>query len=669
MQVAALQYTGWPVAGRRRIGAGAITFAAVALLTLLVELALVERKYAIFGGGFGQSRTLDAAPEIAAFFIGLLTAHLLLLYGIYRLLRRLHGTSGGTPLFYFNFLFLVPGAAFLVLGAKFKLLSYFSDALSFEIIRNLGGGTLTGAFSYVLSEAGLLLLGFGGLALVYAAAFRLFRRHWPKGAQAGPSLRLGGSQLLLLLAATPLMLFAAAGIGDARPALMRFNAFAVMAGGLDMATDFDQDGYGFFSHRIDLHPFDAARHPLALDVPGNGIDEDGFGGDFAFDGAEPVEAAPVVTRRKHVVLIVLESARGDLVGKRYGGRTIAPNIEKMAREGTLVRQAYSHVGFTSASLKSLFTGALEPVAGGPSLFRDMASNGYRVGVFSGLAERFGDIDATVGMRKHSDVYVDAETLRDERAFGFATTASLLVDGQILLREFDRNFSHAPAWQTPNFLYFNFQSAHFPYHNPGVRPFIPGDPIPRSQINLANRDWVARTYWNSVAYGDWLVGQVVERLRARGVYDDSVVIVTGDHGESLFEDGFLGHGHMINRRQTHIPLVLNVPGVAVAEPIGLSDMRGLILSLLGTGRPPAGISVPVFQYIGSLDAPGAIGMVDRTGIWVTLDLESEEVRSSGSGMRGGYRALPPDHPLKASADRLVAEWARQRWIRHLGGARS
>ena len=77
-------------------------------------------------------------------------------------------------------------------------------------------------------------------------------------------------------------------------------------------------------------------------------------------------------------------------------------------------------------------------------------------------------------------------------------------------------------------------------------FLPGRLAKRSEIKAANRAMVERTYWNAAAYADWLVGQVIARLKAQGVYDRTLILVTGDHGEALFEDGFLGHGHVINR---------------------------------------------------------------------------------------------------------------------------
>ena len=62
---------------------------------------------------------------------------------------------------------------------------------------------------------------------------------------------------------------------------------------------------------------------------------------------------------------------------------------------------------------------------------------------------------------------------------------------MLLREFDRRLGRPEAWARPHFLYFNFQSAHFPYSDPGMDRILPGEPIPRGEISAGNRDWVAR----------------------------------------------------------------------------------------------------------------------------------------------------------------------------------
>jgi hypothetical protein len=651
-------------------GAARVTLPGVILGTLAVELALAERKYGLFGGGFGQSRALDAPLEIGAFAAAVVACQALLFYLLYRLVRRLHRKKADSPLFHFNYAFLVGGGAIALLVAKYQALAFFSDAMSFQIVRNLGGGSLVDALKYSLSESGLILIALLGAAVFYAGVLLFFRRRWRAAGALPDYYRLSGRTLLAALAALPLLLFAVNRVGDARSAASRFNAVLAATTILDQATDFDRDGWSWFTYPIDRQPFDSSRHPYALDIPGDGIDQDGFGGDFAFSGTAATAPAPLIAgHKRHVVLIVLESTRADALGRRVDGRALTPTLDALAASGSAARRAYSHVGFTTQSLQSLFTGELAPVDDRQSLIRDFLANGYQVGIFSGQAEDFGGTAQLVGMRRGS-IFVDANTLLDERAFSFAAEGSINVDGRILLREFDRRLGRPEAWARPHFLYFNLQSAHFPYYEPMMDRVLPGEPIPRGQIGAANRDWVAHTYWNAVAYNDRLIGALIGRLRRLGVLDDTLLVVTADHGESLFDDGFLGHGHMLNEQQTRIPFIVSRPGVSIQSPVGLDDMREIILRAAGAyGPDPARLyrspeARPVFQYLGTLDRPGAIGMVTASGRHTVFNLYEESVWTSATGRSIGYADLAPDSEERRAADSVINEWARQRWLRHL-----
>ena len=644
-----------------RASAARLTLPLVALVVLIPELALADRKYGLFSGGFGQSQAVDTPFEIFAFSAALLGCQVFLFWLLYRIVRFLHRSKADSGLFHLNYIFFVGGGAVAVMIAKYQALAFFSDAMSFQIVRNLGGGSLVDALLYSLSEAGLMLIALGGAALFYLLARLILRRRW-RGAEPLPDAwRLGWRRGLAAFAGAASLLFGVDRVDDAREAAARFDSVIALSALLDQATDFDRDGWSWFSYPIDRQPFDAARHPFALDIPGDGIDQDGFGGDFAFSGSAATPPPPAIAgARPNVILIVLESTRADAIGRAVDGRLVTPTLDAMAASGSAAARAYSHVGFTTQSLQSLFTGELAPVDDRQSLFRDFLANGYRVGTFSGQAEDFGGTASLVGMRRGS-IFVDGNTLRNERSFSFAAEGSVNVDGRILLREFDRLLGRPEAWTRPHFLYFNLQSAHFPFSEPMMDRVLPGAPIPRGEIDAGNRDWTAHTYWNAVAYDDRLIGALIARLRRLGVLDNSLVVVTADHGESLFDDGFLGHGHMLNEQQTRIPFIVNRAGIAIPPVIGLADMRAIILRAAGADpaqAPPAA----VFQYLGLLDRPAQIGTVDAAGNRILFSLYEESIWTSASGRWTHYADLAG--PEKQAADALIDEWARQRWLRHL-----
>jgi hypothetical protein len=629
---------------------------AVVLAVSLVELELANRKFGLFSGGFGMSRAVDRPGEIALFAAGYAAAQVFAgLLGWALALRVTRGRSGWTPAFVFA---LTNGALFVaILGAQYQLASYFSDAVGFALLKQLGGGSFVDALLFGLSEIGVAALGLAGLSFAAWAAWRILARALPadlprpRGAGRQVWLAAGGIFLALCLAVPR-------SGSDAAYALNRTLAWGALSSTLDLVTDFDRDGYGLFGIQHDAAPFDPARHPLALDVPGNGIDEDGYGGDLGLVPlATPLGPQVFGGKRPNVVVVVLESTRGDVLGQRVNGKPVAPNLDALAAAGSVARPAYSHVGFTTESLKSLFSGQLAPREGDPSLLRDLKASGYRIGVFSGQPEDFGGISETVGERETADVYVDAETLRDKRAFDFAAQGSLLVDESHLLSAFDRTLGKEDWSARPHFAYFNFQSAHFPYDHPGIAHRMTAHPLPRGEIDAANAARVRETYWNAVANSDHWLGELDARLKAKGVWDDTILVVSGDHGEELFEGGFLGHGHVINPQQFQTLLVASRPRMLPSAPIGLADYRAILASAI-RGEAPPPVPVSPFMHIGPLDTPTAIGLAEVGGKLTSLRLDTGEVCFLERHACAPYASLARGD--KARADAVVARWGSERW---------
>src|SRR5436309_2513999 len=127
-----------PPARRRlsRVGAARLTLPLVLLLALVPELVLADRKYGLFSGGFGQSQAVDTPFEILAFGAALLGCQAFLFWLLYRIVRALHRGKADSWLFHFNYAFFVGGGAIAIMAAKYEALAFFSDAMSFQIVRN-----------------------------------------------------------------------------------------------------------------------------------------------------------------------------------------------------------------------------------------------------------------------------------------------------------------------------------------------------------------------------------------------------------------------------------------------------------------------------------------------------------------------------------------------------
>ena len=628
----------------------------------LLELLLVDRKYGVFSGGFNQSRAVDTPVEILAFLLAYWLAQILLALLVWLLIQRLFRRQSGWPVL-LHFSAAMGGGFVLALALQYQLHSYFSDAVSLSLIKQLGGGSIRDAFLFALHEIGIALIAILIGLTAYWLAWKWLLRRFPVGS-AVPVTTVRARGLVMVFAAFILAAqFMPRLAVDAAHGLNRTLAWRTFIAGLDFVTDFDKDGYGLFAILRDNAPFDAKRYPLALDVPGNGIDEDGLGGDLILE--EISSALPhtnVMGNRLNLVLVIFESARSDVLGKRINGKPVAPTLDAIAASGSMTNRSYAHVAYTTNSLKSIFTGQLSPSRGVPSLFSDLKQSGYRVGVFSGQPEDFGDISATVGMRENASIFVDAEVLKEQRAFSFAAKGSLLVDENHLLAAFDREFGEAKQWQQPTFLYFNFQSPHFPYHHDGVVSRLIEQPISRSAINAANRIGVENTYFNAVANADYWLAELVRRLKSLGVWENTLLIVSGDHGEDLFEDGFLGHGHIINSRQFGTFLVANRTHVVpTGGVVSLSDYRGIILDAL-SGKPVTPVTGAAFMYIGELSKPTQIGLADSGGGLTTLRLDTYEACLVDRSYCSPYNRL--DEEATARVNRLVQRWGSERWVRYV-----
>ena len=200
---------------------------------------------------------------------------------------------------------------------------------------------------------------------------------------------------------------------------------------------------------------------VRLDIPGNGIDEDGLAGDLPLASVvaeTPPPPAAAWPQRPPVILFVLESVRAEAVGASYRGRRVTPVMDALAAEGLKVESAWSHAGSTVQSRYHILSGTLIPDRGDSTLLDDFKNHGYDVAYFSGQDDDFG----SMGLHyQRVDKFYDAR--QDiTRRYSTSTTPGSLAVPLSVVDERIREYLAARQRKNPLFLYVNFHDTHYPY---------------------------------------------------------------------------------------------------------------------------------------------------------------------------------------------------------------
>lgn len=610
--------------GRLRIGGRALLAAGLVVVGAADSIVLgLTTGY--FGAGY-NSPMLRGVGEVAAFVSGgaildafLLSSLFVLALQVGRLLRL-----GPAPRLAFagTFTLFLPTAFDLV---SHRLHRVFGQVLGFDALIQLAGGRVGDAALEALTEAPAAVLLLASGLLLVGWSVRLASRGVPPLARrlelVPPSLR----GLLSVLASSALAGAAVLAAATLFSPTLAFG-FGHKASGqllgaiVRFATDLDRDGFGPLTRPPDAAPFDAARHPFAVEVPGNGVDENGVNGDLPADfQPQPPFPAPerVGKRRPPFLLVLLESFRGDLVGRRLAGQEVTPTLNRLAREGASSERAYAHFALTWPSRAQLFQGRIAPQPGARTLIDDFHDLGYRVGYFSGQNDLHGGSDVLVGFER-ADVFYDARADRDLRTSRTALPVSLQVSASRVLEQVRSYLETTTGDPRPLFLYVNLVDNHYPYHHPGIDAALGVDPVTRSEIRPENANRVLDTYLQASTHVDRAVDDLLGLWSEH--MGDAPLLVTADHGQSFYENGMLGHGQSVDASQSRVPLIVNGIGGVWPEPIGLADLRGLLLTHLFEPPARARFAVDparrVFQYVGGLERPYSVALrgAERVTVW-------------------------------------------------------
>lgn len=317
----------------------------------------------------------------------------------------------------------------------------------------------------------------------------------------------------------------------------------------------------------------------------------------------------------NILLLILDTVRAASFGLYAGAPNTTPKLNRWATEGTVFDNAYAPSPWTLPSHASFFTGRYAgeldadwkiPLGDRDSTLAEaLRARGYATGAFvgnmhyaawdSGLERGFAtyrDYRSTWNQLLLSSSYTQTRLVRQLRAARSIAAVVRALRNPDLSIEVKHTFDHKRAdeisdsfldWQRtigarPFFAFVNYFDAHQTYWSP-----------PSFQTYAPSKTGIHK-YLAAITWLDTQVSAVMDTLRARGVLDRTLVIVTSDHGELFAEHGLSGHAHNLYRNVLYVPLLIRFPervpqNRRVAAAVSLRDLPATIADLAGIPRSP------------------------------------------------------------------------------------
>ena len=334
----------------------------------------------------------------------------------------------------------------------------------------------------------------------------------------------------------------------------------------------------------------------------------------AFVASAPLGCTRTGVARPNIVLVSIDSLRHDHLHCSGYERETSPTIDRLAREGVRFEAAVSTTSWTLPAHAALFTGLYDSSHGlvdnglrlAPeltTLAESLAAEGYHTAGFFGgpyLHQTFGLGDGfevwQSCMTALPDDLSEAQ-LRDESR-SRKGLSHRDVTGPRTLTEVTRWADTRPK-DRPFFLFVHLWDVHYdfipppPYDrlfDPDYQGTISGaDFMENAAVNRAMdpRDLahLVALYDGEIRFTDEILAKILDVLRSRGMLEDTLTVISADHGEEFFEHGNKGHQKTLFDEVVRVPLVLHWPGHLPAGHVVRDQVRSIDLmpTLLGVAR--------------------------------------------------------------------------------------
>ncbi len=528
---------------------------------------------------------------------------------------------------------------------------YFKEPADFKALSLLVDGNysavlgLNKTFTFIAIISLLLVIGLN-ILIVYGRKFI-----YKKSERAGKQLVFPSIYRIMATIFFPLLAVATytSSKPDVRFALNQKLSYAVLFFPIDKILNFDGDGFGIYGLYRDPDIFSKNSTPFVFH---SGSQSRGVLGKKP-DSMK--QAIPVkIQLPKNVVLIVLEGMRPEILWKKLDSNWIAPHLNALAESGSYSRHMYSHTGTTIFSKQAIFFGTAGLVENHKSVFSEFSDNMYKLAVFSCMDESFGGLDQISKMRELSESFCDAACRGSQPVFSDTSSVNRAIDENWVYHQF-KKYADSQNWSVPHFIYFNLQATHYPYNHPKVPKILNRSPITQSEILNGDKLKLKKTYYNSAHYIDETIGNIIQTLKDLGQWENTLLIAVGDHGESLFDDGSLGHGSSLNDNQTNTLIVSNQALIKTDCLLGLDQVKEMLLTGL-TGELEINKSNrEVLQYLGLVTEPIQIASIDEKCMRTTIDFRKSRIFDPISNYWYDLQSLSLGSPLDIARNRLMDEW--------------
>ncbi|HET9530264.1 MAG TPA: sulfatase, partial [Blastocatellia bacterium] len=301
---------------------------------------------------------------------------------------------------------------------------------------------------------------------------------------------------------------------------------------------------------------------------------------------------PAAAGGPNILFIVLDTVRAKSMSLYGHTRQTTPQLEQLAKSGVVFERALATAPWTLPSHGSMFTGRFpyelsadfeKPLDSTyPTLAEFVRDRGYFT---AGFSANMGYCGYESGLSRGFIHYDDYPLSLEQVVLSSSLYRTLINANNLVLevgatpnrKSAEEINSDFLAWlsgkeERPFFAFLNYFDAHMPY--------LPPEPFDKKFGAQATK---LDAYENCIAYLDHQVGLLFDELKKRGVLENTLVIITSDHGEQFGEHGLTSHGNSLYMPLLHVPLLIIFPsrvpeGVRVREPVTLRDIPATVVDL-------------------------------------------------------------------------------------------